>query len=419
MDHKSDTTKSTSYGRTNPLLYSASLYKHQEFLDLPFEFKSLNPDIEPDSEEYEILYFKYLTSLLPSIIEQLNESEQQKFYSELHYIFQRCPDFKIDFSSVHPSFCPPTLQNFDQNAKYCFALTLDQVRDLLADDTAANIHQLTARELKSSIINWYYLIDTLKPIENNLTLQYDTTEEEQTKTKLKSEIDYVQSKTKLLKELIEKNSSRLKEISDLKSLHSTLYPAPKTSEGGSNEFSAEEAVFRISYFSNDGKITFSEFFNKLTLFVESKNLSETGVINLFGALLKDEPFRTFMEFYNQKVSLQTLIDGLSSRYSDKKGVNYYEKLLKNLSRRSGENLRSVMSRASNLISLTNSLLPTSEREARSKYLKQEYLIKLASYKAKAEIQKFILNSQREGLHVDYQTLLDLAIDAESEDDISS
>ena len=408
------------YGRTNPLLYSASLYKHQEFLDLHFEFKNLNPDIELGSEIYETLYFEYLTSLLPSIIEQLSESEQQDFYSELHYIFQRCPDFKIDFSSIHPSFCPPTVNNFDKSAKYCFALTLDQVKSLLADDTAANIHQLTARELKSSIINWYYLIDTLKAIENNLTLQYDTTDvkEVERKTKLKTEIDYVQSKTKHLNELIEKNSSRLKEISDLKSLHSILYPAPKTSEQGSNEFSAEEAVFRISYFANDGKITFSEFFSKLTLFVESKSLSEAGVISLFGALLKDEPFRTFMEFYNQKVSLQTLIDGLSSRYSDKKNVSHYENMLKNLTRKPGENLRSAMSRASNLISLTNSLLPTSERDARSKYLKQEYLTKLGSYKAKEEISKFILKSQREGLYVDYDTLLDIAIDAESDYDIA-
>ena len=97
MDPKSNIQ---SYGRTNPLLYSASLYKHQEFLDLPFEFKNINPDIELGSEIYEKLYFKYLTSLLPSIIEQLSESEQQDFYSELHYIFQRCPDFKIDFSSI-------------------------------------------------------------------------------------------------------------------------------------------------------------------------------------------------------------------------------------------------------------------------------------------------------------------------------
>ena len=279
---------------------------------------------------------------------------------------------------------------------------------------------MTARELKSSIINWYYLIDTLKSIENNLTLQYDTTDvkEVERKTKLKTEIDYVQSKTKHLNELIEKNSSRLKEISDLKSLHSILYPAPKTSEQGSNEFSAEEAVFRISYFANDGKITFSEFFSKLTLFVESKSLSEAGVISLFGALLKDEPFRTFMEFYNQKVGLQTLIDGLSSRYSDKKNVSHYENMLKNLTRKPGETLRSAMSRASNLISLTNSLLPTSERDARSKYLKQEYLTKLASYKAKEEISKFILKSQREGLYVDYDTLLDIAIDAESDYDIA-
>ena len=228
----------------------------------------------------------------------------------------------------------------------------------------------------------------------------------------------MQSKTKHLNELIEKNSSRLKEISDLKSLHSILYPAPKTSEQGSNEFSAEEAVFRISYFANDGKITFSEFFSKLTLFVESKSLSEAGVISLFGALLKDEPFRTFMEFYNQKVSLQTLIDGLSSRYSDKKNVSHYENMLKNLTRKPGENLRSAMSRASNLISLTNSLLPTSERDARSKYLKQECLTKLGSYKAKEEISKFILKSQREGLYVDYDTLLDIAIDAESDYDIA-
>ena len=132
-------------------------------------------------------------------------------------------------------------------------------------------------------------------------------------------------------------------------------------------------------------------------------------------MLKGEPFQTFMEFYKQNTDLQTLINGLSSRYSDKKTISQYERMLRNTTRQPGENLRSIMSRVSYLISMTNSLLPSQERTARLKHLQQEYLIKFASEKAKNEIQKYILNSHREGLYVDYQTLFNLAIDIEADD----
>ena len=395
--------------------------KFSEIFNLQKEFNNYNATVGSvlENPEHEKSYFEFLINLLPSIIEQLDDIAQNDFYSELHYVFQRCPNIEIDFESIHPSFCPPATPNADNSKKYCFTLTLDKVKSLIEDGqvSTSNIHQLNARELKNSIINWYYLTDTLKSIQNNLTIQYDTADVKdlEKRTKIKSEIDYVKSKVKHLEEQIEKNTSRLNEISDLKSLHSTMYQVPKTNKEGTSEFSAEEAVFRVSYFSADGKTQFSEFYDKLKLFVESKNLNEKGVISLFGALLKGEPFQTFMEFYKQNTDLQTLINGLSSRYSDKKTISQYERMLRNTTRQPGENLRSIMSRVSYLISMTNSLLPSQERTARLKHLQQEYLIKFASEKAKNEIQKYILNSHREGLYVDYQTLFNLAIDIEADD----
>ena len=299
-------------------------------------------------------------------------------------------------------------------------LTLEKVKSLLEDDSASvsNIHQLNSRELKNSIINWYYLIDTLKTIKTNLTLQYDTTNtsDQEKRTKLKSEIDYVKSKIEHLEGLIEKNSSRLQEISDLKSMHNTIYPVPKTKPDGTDEFSSEDAVFRISYFSNDGKTKFSEFYDKLRLFVESKNLNDQGVLNLLGTLLRGEPFRTFMEYYKDDSDLKTIISGLCQRYSDKKTMTHYERALRNTTRKSGETLRSAMSRTSTLISMTNKYLPPDERTTRLNYLQQENLMKFVSQKTREELERYMRKAHREGLTVDYPTLFNLAIDLEEEEE---
>ena len=335
-------------------------------------------------------------------------------------------DFPTPTPTISPTFGPRhNISNLEKTTiKMATSsgrtLTLDKVKALLEDDpiSASNIHQLSARELKTTMINCYYLTDTLTPIQNNLKLQFDSTNTTDTekRAKLQKEIDYVKEKIKHLEDVIEKNNTKLQEINDLKSLHNTLYPVPKTKPDGTSEFSSEDAVFRISYFSNDGKNTFSEFYDKLRLFVESNNLNDEGVINLLGTLLRNEPFRTFMEFYKQNSDLKTIISGLSERYSDKKTITHYERALRNITRRSGESLRSVMSRASYLILMTNKFLPSDQRTARLNHLQVDNLLRCASPKAREELEKYIREVHREGLYADYTTLLNLAIEFEEEEE---
>ena len=48
--------------------------------------------------------------------------------------------------------------------------------------------------------------------------------------------------------------------------------------------------------------------------------------------------------------------------------------------------------------------------------KQEYLLKIATTRARKAIQQHLRNAQREGITVSYDTLLNLAVDAETDED---
>ena len=164
---------------------------------------------------------------------------------------------------------------------------------------------------------------------------------------------------------------------------------------------------------------FTEFFNKLKLYVKNKKLSEDGVISILSMLLKDEPFQVFMDLHNQDADLEAIMNALASQYSDKKTITQYSNMLRNFKRNIGESLRAAMSRCSSIISMTNYLVPQSDRNSRKNFLQQEYLLKIASSKARKAIQEHLRNAQREGITVSYDTLLNLAVDAETDEDILS
>ena len=202
----------------------------------------------------------------------------------------------------------------------------------------------------------------------------------------------------------------------LKDKHHQVYQKLDVKENTNNDFDAEEVVFRIGYFKNDETMKFTEFFNKLKLYVKNKKLSEDGVISILSMLLKDEPFQVFMDLHNQDADLEAIMNALASQYSDKKTITQYSNMLRNFKRNSGETLRAAMSRCSSIISMTSYLVPQADRNSRKNFLKQEYLMKVASTKARKAIQEHLRNAQREGITVSYDTLLNLAVDAETDED---
>ena len=288
-------------------------------------------------------------------------------------------------------------------------------------EIASNVYQMNAVQLKSTLINWYYLLDTMKPIKISLQDQYAKLADTETdqKAKLKEQLDNLDEKIKHFEKLIKDSESNLKEITLLKDKHHQVYQKIDVKENTNNDFDAEEVVFRIGYFKNDETMKFTEFFNKLKLYVKNKKLSEDGVISILSMLLKDEPFQVFMDLHNQDADLEAIMNALASQYSDKKTITQYSNMLRNFKRNIGESLRAAMSRCSSIISMTNYLVPHSDRNSRKNFLQQEYLFKIASSKARKAIQEHLRNAQREGITVSYDTLLNLAVDAESDEDILS
>ena len=288
-------------------------------------------------------------------------------------------------------------------------------------EIASNVYQMNAVQLKSTLINWYYLLDTMKPIKISLQDQYAKLADTETdqKAKLKEQLDNLDEKIKHFEKLIKDSESNLKEITLLKDKHHQVYQKLDVKENTNNDFDAEEVVFRIGYFRNDETMKFTEFFNKLKLYVKNKKLSEDGVISILSMLLKDEPFQVFMDLHNQDADLEAIMNALASQYSDKKTITQYSNMLRNFKRNIGESLRAAMSRCSSIISMTNYLVPQSDRNSRKNFLQQEYLLKIASSKARKAIQEHLRNAQREGITVSYDTLLNLAVDAETDEDILS
>ena len=285
-------------------------------------------------------------------------------------------------------------------------------------EIASNVYQMNAVQLKSTLINWYYLLDTMKPIKISLQDQYAKLADTETdqKAKLKEQLDNLDEKIKHFEKLITDSESNLKEISLLKEKHHQVYQKLNVKDNTNDDFDAEEVVFRIGYFKNDETMKFTEFFNKLNLYIKNKKLSEDGVISILSMLLKDEPFQVFMDLHNQDADLEAIMNALASQYSDKKTITQYSNMLRNFKRNSGETLRAAMSRCSSIISMTSYLVPQADRNSRKNFLKQEYLMKVASTKARKAIQEHLRNAQREGITVSYDTLLNLAVDAETDED---
>ena len=226
-------------------------------------------------------------------------------------------------------------------------------------EIASNVYQMNAVQLKSTLINWYYLLDTMKPIKISLEDQYAKLAETETdqKAKLKEQLDNLDEKIKHFEKLIKDSESNLKEISLLKDKHHQIYQKLNVKDNTNDDFDAEEVVFRIGYFKNDETMKFTEFFNKLNLYIKNKKLSEDGVISILSMLLKDEPFQVFMDLHNQDSDLDAIMNALASQYSDKKTITQYSNMLRNFKRNSGETLRAAMSRCSSIISMTSYLVP--------------------------------------------------------------
>ena len=422
-DVESGRPNPTEIGKSNNLLYSTSLCNFPDFADLKLLFEQHFQYQEISKSETNKIYFEYLLNLIPTLLEHLNPEMQQDFYDEINYTFMRCPDafsngLAIDYKNVHPLFQPQFSQEFCKGKFYCFPITFESLEKVLPkeNEMISNIHQFNVKEIQNSMINWHYLVDTMKPLKTSLEEAVDKETDDTKKNELNDQIKFIDAKTKHLEELIKTNEKKLLETEDQKSKYKNVYEVPKVTGDTKSTFNSEDAVFRISYFSNDGTVQFSDFFSKFTLFAKSQKLSEDGMIDLLGTLLKDEPFRVFMDYYSEDSSLATILAGLGARYNDKKTLTQYLTMLRNLKRQSGESLRAVMSRASCLISMTKQFTPEGERKARQRLMQNDYLLKLASEKARHAMEKYIRKAQRVGLTVEYECLLEIACDVEENEE---
>ena len=124
-------------GKSNLLLYSTSLCKFPEFIDLPLSFyQNHNDDYQNLSKsELNKKYFNFLLNIIPNIL-KTSATNDNKFFNTMHYIFLRYPDafkneLKLEFENIYPSYQPPKIEQYDRNKLYAFPLTVGEINKLL------------------------------------------------------------------------------------------------------------------------------------------------------------------------------------------------------------------------------------------------------------------------------------------------
>ena len=163
--------------------------------------------------------------------------------------------------------------------------------------------------------------------------------------------------------------------------------------------------------------TFQEFWDKVTMLTEMLNLSEDCIKKLLGNLLQNEAYLIFFSNRSKPMKdiLQLLVDHFVNpldTFAD------HIQRLESLTRNPSESLESVMARSYPLISLTEIIVPESDRASRENHILRELLMKFCLPKAKKVLLYYILLSVRNNFTLDYKQCLEICIQAEEDEEPS-
>ena len=295
-----------------------------------------------------------------------------------------------------------------------FALSAKELESLVPQVPGTNnVHQIATEQAKEKIAS----IKNTILMQNDILRMYKTLNRDGS---LKLSIETIEGRIKDLTVETEKEEQKLKNIANLKSEFKEKLPLPTF--GAEDAVNAEAARLSIPCLGmdnssklyspqiNQGTVTLEEFWNKLSLFVESEGLSEAGTKKLFGLLMFGEPYRAY--FDNKDKPIKDILQILIDRFGSVHTIADKLKALDNMSRGDGEKIQGVMNRCNILVDATKYLVPENEREMRQNVLMTQNLLKLVKPKAKNAILMQRSSAARAGYNLSYKELLNIAIDAE-------
>ena len=163
-------------------------------------------------------------------------------------------------------------------------------------------------------------------------------------------------------------------------------------------------------------VNLQEFWQKLVIYTETVDHTERAVKNLLAFLLQGSPYRTF--YANKDKSIQDICTILIERFGHVSTIQDKIKELEDITRKDKERISGTMSRVAELLDATQLLVKESDRKVRFEILMTNYLLKLATPKAKQAMLNHRGKSLRSGYVVTYKELLSVAMDIERQENES-
>ena len=294
---------------------------------------------------------------------------------------------------------------FETLAVECNMLSAQQIKEYTTPSDPLEIIKLTPQQIKDKLLTFDFALENLKHQQKLLpaapsgnAIDVNAAERQR-----------LQDKVELYESMMTELTKKLTEMNRLVSNQSESLQAPVF--GVNHEVNIEQLRLHVPTFGDSAsKISISTFWKKLLTFVESQGYSEQAIKTALSNLLQGNAFDLY--FTIRYKSLHDILEALEGSFSDHKTILDLDLKLQSLKRERSQTLTNFMNEIHTLLMRTESLRPVGQREQYANFILLQKLRENASPKAQVEIQNALEKSIRNGIQLDYTSLLDIAKRAE-------
>ena len=287
----------------------------------------------------------------------------------------------------------------------CNMLSAQQIKEYTTPSDPLEMIKLTPQQIKDKLLTFDFALDNLKH-QQKLLPAAPTGNAPDVNA---AERQRLHERIELYESMMNELTKKLTEMNRLVSNQSESLQAPVF--GVNHEVNIEQLRLHVPTFGDSANdICISTFWKKLLTFVESQSYSEQGIKTALSNLLQGKAFDLYFTIRHK--SLHNILEALEGSFSDHKTILDLDFKLQSLKRERSQTLTNFMNEVHALIMKTESLRPVGQREQYANFILLQKLKENASPKAQVEIQNAIETSIRNGIQLDYTSLLDIAKRAE-------
>ena len=293
----------------------------------------------------------------------------------------------------------------DTLAVECNMLSAQQIKEYTTPSDPLEITKLTPQQIKDKLLTFDFALENLKH-QQKLLPAAPTGNAPDVNA---AERQRLQERVELYESMMTELTKKLTEMKRLVSNQSESLQVPVF--GVNHDVNIEQLRLHVPTFGDStSNICISTFWKKLLTFVESQSYSEQGIKTALSNLLQGNAFDLFFTIRHK--SLHDILEALEGSFSDHKTILDLDLKLQSLKRERSQTLTNFMNEVHTLIMKTESLRPVGQREQYANFILVQKLRENASPKAQVEIQNALETSIRNGIQLDYTSLLDIAKRAE-------